>query len=158
MSANGVYFKAVHIPCSSLSASKKYQIKVGKLSENSVVMSDDDIAVVQPVLEQDIYTVNSHISALNERYFRRSVRWDRNLCLCKQKLWGPKGTKRKVSHTSMLYDNLWDGVHPTPEEACKWYYFLCRSVEVDLQELVVYSLEVASTRVDTWDFKRCRYA
>ena len=86
-------------------------------------MSDGQLIEQQTLLEQAISVVNEHISDLNKEYLRRSVRWDRNLLICKQKIRGRHGTNKK-NHKSITYDNLYDGVHPTTEVAKKWYSFL----------------------------------
>ena len=154
MSSHNIFFKAVHIPPSSLSHSKQYQILHGNLTEHTSIMTQEQMQHQQQLLEQAISNVNSHISGLNERYFRRSVRWDRNLLLCKQKLRG-QNRQNKTSHTSIVYHNLYDGVHPTKEEASKWYKFLCTSLQHDVQDLVCSDSEVVDTP-DTWDFKRVK--
>lgn len=149
MSINNVNFKAVHIPSSCLLKSKMYNVSKGKLSPITCIMSDGEILQQQQLLESDISIVNEHISHLNEVHLRRSVRWDRNLVLCKQKLRGRLGNKKK-NHQCIIYDNLYDGVHPNPSEAAKWYTFLCKSIQLDIQDFAASDIVTN----DSWDFKR----
>ena len=54
MSKNNVFFKAVHIPSSSLLKSKKISISKGKLSHDLCIMSDSDLIEQQYLLETAI--------------------------------------------------------------------------------------------------------
>ena len=154
MSKNNVFFKAVHIPSSNLLLSKQFSISKGKLSNETCIFSDIELIEQQTLLELAISNVNQHISDLNTKYLRRSVHWDQNLLLCKQKIRGHHGTNKK-NHQSITYDNLYDGVHPNTNEARKWSTFLCKSVEFDIEDIVRPNA-VNHSQSDTWDFKRIR--
>lgn len=152
MYANNIYFKAVHIPSVSLTLSSDFNLSNGKLKKS--FLTQTDFQEQQINLEKDIGDVNSHISSLNLKYGRRSVRWDRDLILFKQKKRGHDGSK-KVTHVSMNYKMLYDGVHPNMELSNKWYHFLCKSVELDLQDIEDSSTD-SEDDSQSWDFKRHR--
>ena len=111
-------------------------------------MSQEEMKEQQLFLGQDILYVNAQISELNIRFLRRSVRLDRNLLLCKQKLRGRNSNNENIKN--IVYNNLYDGVHPTLQEVSKWYKFLCAAIKLDIQELSTSEIAVH----DTWNFKR----
>ena len=142
--------KLVHIPPVSLISSSQFNMSKRKLTKS--MYTYDQISQQQIDLENDINEINSLISSLNERFSKHSVRWDRDLLICKTKKRGKNGqNKHKIKKFS--YSLFYDGVHPQSSLATKWYTYMCESVVKDLNP--AYESD-SSEEHDTWDFKRLK--
>lgn len=143
--------KVCHIPSVSLLKSRQHFFLTKKLCKS--IFTDSEILEQQKSLETDISDINLHISSLNQKYKRLSVRWDRDIFTTKSKKRGYNKTYKKVSFWN--YSNLPDGVHPNSILESKWFTYLFKSLDKELSLFYSNDTDSASdSDSETWDFKR----
>ena len=65
------------------------------------------------------------------------IRWDRSICKCVTRKRGKHGHNSKKM-TSVIYTELYDGVHPSLELSNKWCNYTCSSVYHDIMKSTIF--------------------
>ena len=100
MKKNNVQFKIAHIAPASLTKYTLFNIQKRKLKAQFYSVTDK--LIQQQKLEEDITIINTHISSLNQQFNKCSLRWDRDLILCKSKKRGRNGKIKKKKSNNQL--------------------------------------------------------